>query len=225
MSEERQILSRFFTRALFVGVLAGILIGIFLAIVVKGSTTDAQKVASLTDTVRELERQRETITARERQTSDERNRLRNTLAQLEQTPTKPIGTTCSTAECLHSRQGEIEGIAKLRGYFTTVKKTAWDETADCSALVVIDGSRSMINYFVDLVDESNGINGKNNRGQLLLTINESDLDEQGQRLLRLSTEQRPIELTVLNPTHLGREVPVCFSFVQILKIEPASNTP
>lgn len=158
-----------------------------------------------------------------RQYGDLRNEQSEYLNELEEKVSKLQqlqNTPCTITECLSGTANEeIYGTATVQGYYTKSNHTAWGESEMCDEIVVIGGSSKMKDYFKNLVGKGNAINRINEEGFPVININLSNLDSSQQNILTKSTATKPVSIVTFIGKVSGSGAPVCYSFVDLLKVE------
>lgn len=130
---------------------------------------------------------------------------------------------CMPDECFFYERGtnydENLGIAKLKGYYQQVRREAWGDSELCDDFVVTGGTEELVKGFIDMVDQGNAVNSKNELNQPVINLDLSVLNSAEKEKVIKSTKNSPIELIVLSPSQPGREAPACYSFVKILDVK------
>lgn len=128
---------------------------------------------------------------------------------------------CETKSCLFSSDNlGIAGIAEVKGYFIKHKREAGFEEnkmVECSAFVVTEGPKPLVDDFLNLVDQGNTINYKNEKGQLVLTIDPETLPSPEKQKLMKSTENAMATIQIVRVAGFGRSLPACGSVVDLLR--------
>jgi len=137
-----------------------------------------------------------------------------------------VGDDCLREECLFVTETERDypvGVATVSGYYLQIERTAWNETQVCDSFVITGGSPELIRSFSSLVSRGNTVNSKNEANQPVINLDLSVLNEAEKRWLVESTPGEPVKLIVLTHVPSCMAAPVCYSFVDILKLEPFSQ--
>lgn len=136
-----------------------------------------------------------------------------------------ISGDCSTEECLFKTEYAGEGnypvgIATIIGYYTQVERFSFGDTKEtCDSLVIVSGSRGIIESVLALVDSGNSVYSKNESNQPVINLDLNVLDEVETRQILNSTIDGPVELIVLAGVPGHRGAPICFTRFEILKVE------
>ena len=128
---------------------------------------------------------------------------------------------CTAYECPNLHTDTPYGIKTITGYYQKVDKIDWGEVeVICDTFVITDGSEVFIDKYKKLVEIGNSVNFLNNHGQIVFNIDISDLSKSDILKIHDSSKENLIELVILNPfVEGGRGVPVCYSFIDILKVK------
>ncbi len=128
---------------------------------------------------------------------------------------------CSEDECLmqvgDGYNGYVVGVGKLKGFYRVVQRSAWGETRDCDTLVMLGGTETLLNEYMNLIEQGNTVNNLDSQNRIQFNLDLSQITATERDKILKSTEATPIELVVLNPLPGGKGVPACYSFVEILK--------
>jgi hypothetical protein len=137
-------------------------------------------------------------------------------------PGNAIGS-CNADRCLSTDPTFLElpaGLATLRGHYASIEREAFGQKKACDVMVVIDDAANpLIEAFRSLVRKGNTLNSVNAQGRLELTLALAALSPADQARVRASTPAQPVALTVLRPIRAGTSVPVCTSFVEVLRVQ------
>ncbi len=97
----------------------------------------------------------------------------------------------------------------ILGYFTTryIPENEMFEGRTCNAFKVISGHKGIINWYSD---------GYNKEVEIPLNI--TILSNENKTLLKSSTKENPIKITLQTEKLLGKDTPSCFPTVKIIKI-------
>jgi hypothetical protein len=123
---------------------------------------------------------------------------------------------CSEEECLFDGGEAIEGLGKMTGYYHPYTKDNWGEQDTCEAIIVEKGSQALLDDLINTVKKGNGINSLTDSGQLILNIEPKQTQL---TVIKKSTKDNPVTLTVVRNSPQGRGADGCISFVSILKVE------
>jgi hypothetical protein len=128
---------------------------------------------------------------------------------------------CDKYNCLFTSKESkylVLGLATISGFYTSIQKTAWNETKQCDNFVITGGNTGVIDYILFLIDEANTVNTINEIGQPIINIDVDSLSQEKKQILFSSTNKKPISLTLVSTLGIGTEVPVCFSFFSIIEV-------
>ena len=129
-----------------------------------------------------------------------------------------VSKYCSEDQCLFSAGGEIVGTSKITGHYTKYSKVDWgEEQVECDAMIV-HTENPMVQEMVSSVNEGNSVNKLTTDGKLTLNLNLKSLSTSDRQKIFNSTDEKPIDLTVIKYSSIGTGVPGCYSFVKILKV-------
>jgi hypothetical protein len=130
---------------------------------------------------------------------------------------------CHKDECLFVSPSDapyVVGLATLRGYYTQIEKTGFNNISEqCDSFVIVDGSRELILSYLSLIEAGNGVNSKNELNQPIISLDFQQVDEQDKQRILSSTKTRLIELLVVSPIAGGRGAPTCYPPVEIVTIK------
>jgi hypothetical protein len=131
-----------------------------------------------------------------------------------------LSPTCNGEACLFSYEGrsEIEGYAKLVGYYHKYEAAPWGTPVTCDSLIITGGNEALIASFKQQIDEGNGINKYDDSQNLLVTVDVTKLAETEKQKILSSSPTAPVTLGVIRITPEGRDAPACFSFVDIVSV-------
>ena len=111
------------------------------------------------------------------------------------------------------------GIATLQGYFAKFKKTGFgNDTQSCDGFVIVGGSQALIRTYLSLIEQGNGVNGKNDLNQPIIGFDASGVSALDKQRILTSTREQPIEMLVFNPGPRAMGAPTCYSTVEIIKV-------
>lgn len=130
------------------------------------------------------------------------------------------GTSCNGNECLFNTidEGYVEGYAVLEGYYSQDEKEAWGVKGLCDVLVVTGGSKRLIESLRGIAENGNSINRVDKNGNLLVTINSNEIDQNSKEILLSSSVFNPVALGAIKVTPVGRGASVCSSNLDVLYI-------
>lgn len=132
---------------------------------------------------------------------------------------KSIGG-CSSEKCLFQGSEAVEGYGYLEGYYSTKKATDWgDVSVTCDVLVTTGGDEELINDLLGWVKKGNTINAADNKGNLMVNISIESLSAQDKNIIKNSTINNKVKLSVVRVTPQGRGAPACDSFVDIVAVQ------
>ncbi len=161
------------------------------------------------------------ITEAENRTTDLGNKLIEQQKTIETSINKftLINDRCTAEECLFNNNSNYPmGTAVIKGYYSSVERTAWDVTKKCDGFTITGGSQEIIRAMTDLVDKGNTVHSKNALNQPVINLGLSSISQQEKQTILNSNIKRPIELLIFvdSPVEVG--VPVCFEDATVLKI-------
>ncbi len=132
-----------------------------------------------------------------------------------------VSSDCSQEECLFDIDNGIYplGIAAVKGYYLPLERTGWGGDKTCDSFVVTGGSEVFASAFVSLVDSGNTVQSKNELNQPIINLALDTVDSADREKVLNSTENAQIKLVALNSSPQQRAAPVCFSFIDILKVQ------
>jgi len=128
-------------------------------------------------------------------------------------------SVCSQDQCMFTTENSQYGLASIQGYYIEEEKTAWEVTEKCDVFVITGGSELLIKYFVDLVNSGNSVNSLNKSGQPVINLSLNGLEDNIINKVKSSGPDKNVDLLVLLPKRLEMEAPVCYSFVEILRVK------
>lgn len=131
-----------------------------------------------------------------------------------------VDRSCNKDGCLYSSGPDtVIGYGKIKGYYRQVEKNAWNQTKMCDTLVITEGNQTLIDHFKELIKDMNYINSLDEKNNVLLTINLSDLPIQDKQHIQSSSYNTPVELGVITKIGSGAtDVPVCYSLIDIVLV-------
>jgi hypothetical protein len=130
-------------------------------------------------------------------------------------------TDCHKNECLFVSPSESNypvGVATVRGYYTKIQRTSFSDTKLCDSFVIVDGSQVLINSYLSLIAAGNSVNSKNELNQPIISLDLSVVDRQDKQRILASSKGDTVEVLLLSPIPQGRSAPVCYSSVEIIKV-------
>ncbi len=180
----------------------------------------AKKMASMSEEKVRNEMQTK-ITEAENKTTDLGNKLTEQQKNIETAINKftLINDRCTAEECLFNSNSNYPlGTAVIKGYYSSVERTAWDVTKKCDGFTITGGSQEIIRAMTDLVDKGNTVHSKNALNQPVINQGLSSISQQEKQIILNSTIKKPIDLLIFvdSPVEVG--VPVCFEDATVLKI-------
>jgi len=130
-----------------------------------------------------------------------------------------VNNRCFIDECLFnvSNSNYPLGSAVIKGYYSPVERSAWDETKKCDSFTITGGSDNLIRAMVDLVDSGNTIHSKNDLNQPVINLGLDLLSQREKQGIFKSNNDNQIELIVFNDSPRGVGVPVCYRDVVVLR--------
>ncbi|MCG2698295.1 hypothetical protein L6307_04390 [Candidatus Parcubacteria bacterium] len=131
-----------------------------------------------------------------------------------------INGRCHKEECLFNRNNSNYpvGLAVIKGYYTKYLDKAWGEEKYCDSIIITDGTKELVDFFIRLVDGGNTVHDKNDLNQPIVNLNIGVLDNLEKQKFLNSTIDNPVELIVVNPGPLNGGVGACYSSIEILKV-------
>lgn len=135
-----------------------------------------------------------------------------------------LGNTCDSDSCIFSIEnfGAVAGMAKLTGYFINHKRpSGYEENkiVDCPAFVVTNGPEPLVNDLLSWVEKGNTINRKNDKGQLILTINLDSLTSTDKQKISKSREGALVDINIVRNAGNDHGLPDCGSLVEVLRVQ------
>lgn len=130
-------------------------------------------------------------------------------------------TDCRKDECLFVSPSEPDhpvGIAVVRGYYAKVERTGFGETKFCDSFVIVDGSQVLISSYLSLIKAGNTVNSKNELNQPIISLDLSQVEAKDRQKILASSKDKTIEVLLLSPIPRGMGAPVCYSPVEIIKV-------
>jgi hypothetical protein len=111
-----------------------------------------------------------------------------------------------------------ETIGEFMAYYTPYEDTAWGETKMCDSMTIVSGD-NLLTYSTDMVKQGNTVNKLNEQGELVMHFDLSHLLPYEKEMIKNSTSNNPVILTVQKYAVLGgKEAAVCHSFTKILSV-------
>lgn len=134
---------------------------------------------------------------------------------------------CSSYECLYKRESSnsFEGYTTLRGYYTAYETEVGygsTEKITCDAFIPAYGNSMVIDEFEEKAKDG-GIIRRNENGDLEINIDLIQQDPTTIQMIKSSNYEQLVDLKVILPTQIGREVPSCYSPVNIIKATDISD--
>lgn len=130
-----------------------------------------------------------------------------------------ISGRCTTDECLFNigNSNYPLGTAVIKGYYSPVERSAWEETKKCDAFTITAGSKELIRAMVDLVDQGNTVHSKNQMNQPVINLGFELISQSEKQSIFNSSVNNQIELVVLSDSPRESGVPVCYQDVIVLR--------
>ncbi len=130
-----------------------------------------------------------------------------------------INNYCSTDECLFNigNSNYPLGSTVIKGYYSPVERSAWDETKKCDSFTITDGPVELTRAMIDLVDGGNTVHSKNKLNQPVINLGLDLLSQAEKQSILNSTENNQVELIVLSDSPRESGVPVCYQDVIVLR--------
>lgn len=167
-----------------------------------------QRVISQENQLRELQNQYQTLKETKSESNDDAYSNSYNLTNY----------VCTIDQCLFNNIGdEPLGVAVIKGYYSPVERTAWEETKTCDGFTITSGSAELIRVMIDLVNEGNSIYSKNQLNQPVVNLGLQLLSQSERQSILNSTANSQIELIILmnSPTEL--EPQVCYTDMTVLR--------
>lgn len=135
---------------------------------------------------------------------------------------KLIGDKCTIDECLFNTSKNTfpyypVGLAVIKGYYTAVEISAWEETRTCDSFTITSGSTELMQAMVDMVDEGSTVHSKNQLNQPVINLGLAILSPSEKQSILTSSINNQIELIVLRETPKEVGLPVCYPDVIVLR--------
>jgi hypothetical protein len=113
----------------------------------------------------------------------------------------------------------VNGVATIQGYYLQKEKTERDDTpVHCNCFAITAGPEMYLKGLLKSIAAHNEVNFKNEKGQPVICIDTNDLPEEELRILKSSSAENPVRMTVYIKLPMGICVPVCYSTVAIIKV-------
>lgn len=130
-----------------------------------------------------------------------------------------VGGRCSTSECLFNMGNSNNplGTAVIKGYYSPVERSAWEETKICDSFTITGGSKELIRTMVAMVDGGNTLHSKNTLNQPVINLGFNLVSQVEKQSILTSSVNNQIELIVLSDSPVGAGVPVCYPDVTVLR--------
>jgi len=130
-----------------------------------------------------------------------------------------IDNNCDINGCLFNTKGSNYpgGIAVVKGYYSPVKRSAFEDTKTCDSFTITSGSQELIRAMVDLVDQGNGVHSKNQLNQPVINLGFGLINETEKKAILDSTTEKQIELLVFSGIPHGGGALLCTPDVTVLK--------
>lgn len=125
---------------------------------------------------------------------------------------------CNKEACLFRKDNEIQGYAKLEGYYHQENRRAFEQSGLCDMLIVTGGNETLINYFRKSVEDGNGLNIIDSNNNLIAALEFNELSQSTVNKIKSSTKNLPVKLNVVLKTPTYTEAPICAGFLSILSI-------
>ncbi len=161
------------------------------------------------------------ITEAENRATDLGNKLTEQQKTIETAINKftLINDRCTAEECLFNNNSNYPlGTAVIKGYYSSVERTAWDVTKKCDGFTITGGSQEIIRAMTDVVDKGNTVHSKNALNQPVINLGLSSISQQEKQTILNSNLKKPIDLLIFVDSPLEVGVPVCFEDATVLKI-------
>ena len=117
---------------------------------------------------------------------------------------------------------ESEAIETMEGYYVARSgRGDWENHNNeytCDTFV-IKSSGPLADYFLNMITQGNTVNVKDPQGNLMLNIELGNLSAADKAALKNSNPQNLIKLVVQKKVQVGKGVDMCFSFLNIVKVE------
>lgn len=128
---------------------------------------------------------------------------------------------CYQKGCLFNQENSNYplGVSTIKGYYTQVERTAWDETLVCDDFVVTNGPEELISNLVELVEIGNKVHSLNEEGQPVINLDFQSLTEDEQEKISDSTKDKQVELIVFSPSPPNAGVSACHPEVEVLRVK------
>ena len=130
-----------------------------------------------------------------------------------------INGRCTTIECLFNigNSNYPLGTAVIKGYYSPVERSAWEETMICDSFTITEGSKELIRAMIDLVDQGNAVHSKNQLNQPVINLGLELVSQSEKQSIFNSSVNNQIELIVLNDSPTDTGVPACYQDVMVLR--------
>lgn len=128
---------------------------------------------------------------------------------------------CSLDECLFNINQSVYplGIATIKGYFSPVERTAWEETKTCDSFTVTGGSEEFTRAMIGLVDMGNTVHSKNELNQPVINLGWDMLNDAEKEIIKNSTVENQKELIVFKKSPGASGAPICYTDVTVLRVK------
>jgi cell division protein FtsL len=132
-----------------------------------------------------------------------------------------VNNDCSVDTCLFdiASNNYPIGTTAITGYYTSVERNAWekDETQTCDSFTITQGPEELIRRIVNLVDNGNTINSKNELNQPIINLGFELLSPTEKQEILNSTNNNQIELLVLTESPVEYGVSTCHHDTTVLR--------
>lgn len=130
-----------------------------------------------------------------------------------------IDDNCDINGCLFNIRNSNYpgGIAVIKGYYSPVKRSAFEYTETCDSFTITSGSKELIRAMVDLVDKGNDVHSKNQFNQPVINLGLGLVAETEKKAILDSTSEKQIELLVFSGIPHGGGALLCAPDVTVLR--------
>jgi hypothetical protein len=136
---------------------------------------------------------------------------------------------CTRDECLFARMdssGGPVGVARVQGYYSVISRTlGTGQPQPCDSFTIVTGSKALTKRYLALVNAGDTVNSKNSAGQLVINLSLGALSDTEKELLTKSNRHDYVSLLLLPHPIINTNRDVCYSPVEVLRVDPIPPTP
>jgi hypothetical protein len=133
---------------------------------------------------------------------------------------KSISDTSNSNYLFYESQGMyVCGLATIKGYYLQKDREDFgDKISRCDCFVLTAGPKVYIDDLLKLIKMRNTLNFKNDKNQPVINIDTYKLTDEEIKIIKSSTIDKQIRLTIFIKLPSYTEVPICYSMVDIIKV-------